>query len=377
MPDAAASPSWPRLFGGMESAPTIAARMAGKDARTNAFDTIRLFAALTVIVSHAFLLTSGTYQAEPVFWASGGQTTMGSLAVGVFFVISGLFISASFDRSPTIGNFVSKRALRIMPALVVVTILLALVAGPAITTVPLADYFADAQTWTYFRNIAFLPMAVELPGVFKTHTLSTVNESIWTLKFEVACYAIAAIVLAIGRSTRTIVWTGWIASFFIVRYWPNANGVSGAEYYIVAIARMFRYFGAGMLIYLYRDRIVLHAGLAWLLAALTVASVKTPWFIELSAVFGAYPVIAFGYLAPRWFRDLTSRGDVSYGVYIYGWPVQQMLWTIGAGLSLHWLINAALALPIAYALGWASWLLVEKPAMRAKPQLRRSQPAAA
>lgn len=345
---------------------TIGSRMDGPAARQNAFDAVRLCAALSVIASHSFLLTSGSYAQEPLYWASSGQITIGTLAVGVFFVISGMFISASFERTPSWQDFVRNRVLRIMPALIVVISLLALVVGPAVTTLPLNEYFVAKETWLYFRNILFMPMALHLPGVFQGSTLDTVNESIWTLRFEVACYVVAALALMIPKLVRPVVIVGWLASFLIVRYWPNANGVSGAEYYIVAIARMFRFFGAGMLIYLYRNRIPLDARLA--LGSLTAPLffLGTDWFVEAIAFFGSYSMIAFGYLAPEQFRKLTARGDVSYGVYIYGWPIQQLLWPIGQESAVHWLINTALAIPLAFLLGWASWIFVEKPALTLK-----------
>ncbi|HQS68477.1 MAG TPA: acyltransferase [Novosphingobium sp.] len=364
-------PSGDALIQGKAAGETIGLRMEGPAARHNSFDSLRLIAAISVIASHSFLLTSGVYDSEPLFWASGGQITIGSLAVGVFFVISGLFISASFERTRNKWDFVRNRALRIMPALIVAISVLVLVVGPIVTAVPLSSYFQSGETWLYFRNIAFLPMALHLPGVFESNTLQTVNESIWTLKFEVACYIIAAMVLLVPKLVRPVVIAGWLASFLIVRYWPNANGVSGAEYYIVAIARMFRFFGAGMLIYLYRHRIPLDGRLAWASLLLPALFINTDWFVEAAAFFGSYSVIAFGYLAPNGFRALTARGDVSYGVYIYGWPIQQLLWPVGQGSSVHWLINTALAIPLALMLGRASWLLIEKPALTLKQRKRQ------
>lgn len=348
------------------SGETIAERLNGSKARVNAFDSLRLVAALTVIWSHSYLLTSGNYDLEPLYWASSGQFTLGSLSVGVFFVISGLFISASFDRSKSVREFVRNRALRIMPALIVVIALLALVIGPILTTVPVHAYFGNVETWVFFRNIVFLPIAFHLPGVFENHTVQTVNESIWTLKFEIACYAIAALTLMVRKWTKPAVVAGWVASFLIVRYWPNANGVSGAEYYIVAIARMFRFFGAGMLMYLYSDKILLSRGLALVSALLPLAFLGTTWFVEATAFFGSYSVIAYGYLAPQRFRNLAERGDVSYGVYIYGWPIQQMLWPLVQGQTNPWLLNTLMAVPLSYAMGWVSWLLVEKPFLARK-----------
>ena len=118
--------------------------MSGPLARNNAFDSIRLMAALSVIVSHSFFITQGTYDFEPIHWLSHGQTSIGSVAVGVFFVISGLFISASFDRSRSLGNFVLKRVLRIMPAFIVVTGLVVFIMGPLVTLVPISQYFASS-----------------------------------------------------------------------------------------------------------------------------------------------------------------------------------------------------------------------------------------
>ena len=75
---------------------------------------------------------------------------------------------------------------------------------------------------------------------------------------------------------------------------------------------------------------------------------------------------------------MTERGDISYGVYVYGWPIQQLVWPIGEGQPMHWAINTAIALPLAMLAGLASWLMVEKPALHFKglPKgLQRPAPA--
>ena len=343
-------------------------------ARQNGFDSIRLLAALLVIFSHAFLLTSGNYDDEWVHMATGGQTTLGSVAVGAFFVISGLFITASFDRSVSRADFVRKRALRIMPALVVVISLTVFVLGPLLTTLPLDAYFGNRETWTYLGHMVFLPVTAFLPGVFEGNTLPTVNESIWTLKYEVICYAITFFTMMLARRARVIVLAGWIASFLIVRFWPNADFVSGFEYYIVATARMFRFFGTGMLLYLFRDRVMISPRLAWACLAITVAGTQTPVFLEICAVFGGYALIVFGFLAPAAFRQLARRGDWSYGVYVYGWPVQQVTALFIDAARDNAYVNSAISLVCALVLGWLSWTLVEHPALRFKP--RRSSPSA-
>lgn len=367
-----------RSSGVAEPRPTLGSILEGADARRNAFDTIRLLAAMSVIVSHSFLVTSGSNAIEPLYRLTAGQTSIGGLAVGVFFTISGMFIAASFDRSASAWEFVRKRALRIMPALVVVIALSALVLGPLKTALPLGEYFGARATWAYFANAAFLPNSQMLPGVFAGHTVPFVNGSIWTLKFEVMCYAFTAFVMMTGRFKSPLVLAAWVMSFVISLLFPAAEQATGAMYYVVMSAKLFRFFGAGAAMYLYRHKVPIHSGLAAAGLVLTVLATVTPWFLETAALFGSYAVIVFGYRAPAWFRQLTERGDISYGVYVYGWPIQQLVWPIGESQPMHWAINTAIALPLAMLAGLASWLLVEKPALRFKglPKgLQRPAPA--
>lgn len=356
--------------------PTLGAILEGADARRNAFDTIRLLAAMSVIVSHSFLVTSGSNAIEPLYRLTSGQTSIGGLAVGVFFTISGMFIAASFDRSSSAFEFARKRALRIMPALIVVIALSALVLGPLKTALPLGDYFGSRATWAYFANAAFLPNSQMLPGVFADHTVPFVNGSIWTLKFEVMCYAFTAFVMMTGRFKSPLVLAAWLMSFVISLLFPAAEQATGAMYYVIMSAKLFRFFGAGAVLYLYRHKVPINGGLAAAGLALTALATVSPWFLETAALFGSYTVIVFGYRAPGWFRQLTERGDISYGVYVYGWPMQQLVWPIGDGHPMHWAINTAIALPLAMLAGLGSWLLVEKPALRFKG-LQRPAPARA
>lgn len=345
-------------------APTLGGVLEGTAARRNAFDTIRLLAALSVIVSHAFLVTSGSNANEPLSLLTDGQTSIGGLSVGVFFTISGMFIAASFERSSGIGEFARKRALRIMPALVVIISLLVLVLGPLMTTLPMGEYLESRATWAYFANAFFLPNSGTLPGVFEAQNTPLVNSSIWTLKFEVLCYSFTAFVLMTGRYKRSLALAAWAMSFVISFVFSAPEQAVGAMYYVIMSAKLFRFFGAGTALYLYRHKVPINGWLALACLALTCLSVATHFFLETAAVFGSYSVIAFGYLAPDWFRRLTSRGDISYGVYVYGWPIQQLLWPVGKGHDMHWALNTGLALPLTMLAGIMSWLLIEKPALR-------------
>ena len=334
-------------------------------AQPNGFNTIRLLAALAVILSHSFSITG---VAEPLESATG-QTTLGFLAVGVFFVISGLLISESAERGP-LTAFVDRRARRLLPCLVVAVVLCAAVLGPAVTTLPLIGYAVHPDSWAFLGNAVFLPVGLGLPGVFDAHPKFGVNGSLWTLKFEVACYAVAAACSRLRPYRRAAVLLLWLASFAVSRAVPQEP--SGALFYLAGWADLFRFFGAGMVIHLWRDRLVLRAGWAWGALALVVLASATSIFVEMCATAGSYALLVFAYHCPAWFRRATRSGDVSYGVYVYAFPVQQLIYAASPRSAHEWVWNTAAAMPIALGIGAVSWAWVERPWLRRRsvgPQL--------
>lgn len=328
----------------------------------NGFDTIRLLAASAVILSHGFVLTGA---AEPLERLTGGQTTIGTLAVSAFFVISGFLIPASFDRGG-IPRYAVKRARRIMPALVVAVALCALVLGPLASSLAPGRYFTDPATWRFLGHALFLPVGYDLPGLFADNPVSAANGSLWSLKYEVACYVLVPLALMLAPLRRPLVVLGWVLSFAIARLVPE--GSAGALYHLGQLAELFRFFGAGMVLYLFAPRIPLNAGLAWLGFGIVALAALTPFFMELAALCGAYALVAFAGLSSERFRRPTARGDISYGVYVLAFPIQQLLVPASlaldtSGLSPGWLANALMALPLALAAGALSWLFVERPAL--------------
>ncbi|MCX7284556.1 MAG: acyltransferase [Novosphingobium sp.] len=342
----------------------LASRMSGNYARDNAFDAIRLIAAITVIFSHSFPISTGSNASEPLYSFSSGQTTFGGTAVAIFFVLSGLFISSSFDNTNSITTFWKKRFLRIFPGLFIACLVCMFVLGPFFTALSLFEYISQHKTWLFIKNAFFLPSDYTLPNVFTSHPQIAVNGSLWSLKFEIACYGLAVAGMSLNKFRTPLIWATWIASFYIARHNPSSEPLTGLMFLVNTGAGLFRFFGAGMLIYLHRDQVRLNRILAISVAILAVATAKTPYFVEALAILAPYPIIVFGYEAPKWFKDLAKRGDVSYGVYIYGWPIQQAVWTVGSGASTHWLINCSISIPLAILLGVISWNMVEKPALK-------------
>lgn len=317
----------------------------------NSFDWLRLLAAGMVIVHHLYPLSG---RAPAAFFA----TDYGALGVGVFFVISGYLVCGSLRRSATIGDYLRKRLLRIEPGLIVSLLVTALIFGAFATALPLKDYFASPQVWLYVaRNALLYPVDYALPGVFTANPFpAVVNGSLWTLRLEFSCYlalaGLAAFKLLRPRAVAALTILAGAALIALHLIWPpQAGWLRLAD---VAVLNGYLFLaGAGLSL---RGR-----PLPWWTLALGVPLLATPlWALGLPAV-----VLAVARApAPK------LGADLSYGLYIYAFPLQQILAAQGA-LTL-W---ASLALTAPFAA--ASWFLVEKPALRFKPGAGSTAPASA
>ncbi len=325
----------------------------------NGFNTIRLIAAIIVLFSHSFPLTGA---AEPLQMLTN-QTTFGELSVAVFFAISGYLIPMSYDRS-SLGQYAVKRTQRLLPALAVAVLVCALILGPVVTDLSVGRYFTSFGTYKFLGNAVFLPVGYDLPGVFTANPMASVNGSLWSLKFEVACYVFVVVAFVIKPWRKKAVLAAWILSFLIVQIIPEP--VSGLKYYVRQMAELFRFFGTGMILYLYADKIPVSKFYGWAALAISIAAIITPLFLICASTFGVYALFVFSYNCPEWFRDLTRKGDISYGVYVYAFPVQQLLVPVSLALAARFLVpapylNSLLSLVPVLILGALSWVLVEKP----------------
>ena len=144
---------------------------------------------------------------------------------------------------------------------------------------------------------------------------------------------------------------------------------AGALFYLERFAFLFRFYGAGMLLYALRDRVPLRADAALLSFTLVCVAPFVDLFAEAAATFGAYALVVAAYRAPTWLRALTRKGDLSYGVYLYAFPIQQLLVPISLATAMPWLTNMVLALPLTILAGTLSWVLVERRFMRRREDM--------
>jgi peptidoglycan/LPS O-acetylase OafA/YrhL len=336
--------------------------------RDNNFDLLRLMAAWAVLVSHSYALV-GHDQPLHQFGSS-----LGNVGVLVFFAVSGLLIRRSWEHDPSPRDFWAKRALRLLPALAVTALLTAFVLGPAVTAVPLSTYLASWETWLYpVRLVVMLPFGAQLPGVFDdTVYAGAVNGSLWSLPLEVLAYAGVAVMGMAGWLARRWVITSVAgASLLWAAWWePAMSDAVGSAYVLSA-------FAVGAAAYSWRDRIVLSTPAALLLLGACVVAGHGPAPLRviawtLAAVYLSYWV---AYAVPPIGRFLTRFGDTSYGLYIWAFPVQQVVVQLAGNDAHPWLV-VGIATPVVWLLALASWRLVERPALRFKPRPSSGGPTA-
>lgn len=333
----------------------------------NNFDLMRLAGAVLVLMSHAFVLT-GRAEEEPFARAMAHYADGGSLAVGMFFVISGFLIARSAERS--VGRpwaFVRARFLRIWPALAVAALVQTVLFGLVFTRLPVAVYLRDGATWAALgRALVFSP-ALGLPGVFEDNPVPlAVNGSLWTLRFEVLCYAGLLGMAVLGLLRPGWMLLGLVGAFGLVGATVAARlgWLPGelASLRVVSVLACGVNALAGAALWVFRGRVPHHWGVVAVGGVVLVAGAGgwlAPVLFQLCL---PYLVVWLGLSrvvvpVPRWYAD------VSYGVYLYAFPVEQgvVAW-LGPGIGPWGVI--LVALPVALALGVLSRWLVEGPCLR-------------
>ena len=181
--------------------PTLRDAYAAVDNRGPGFEVLRLVAASAVVMHHAMKIEHDIVRDDWLFQFSGGYTQLGLLAVSVFFALSGFLVTPGLLRSGNVIGYLGRRFMRIMPLLFTIVALTALVVGPLVSRVPLAEYYTSTATWRYFKTVTTF-LSLQLPGVTDYDGGVTINGPIWTLHFEWICYLLLAGLAAIRVLSR-------------------------------------------------------------------------------------------------------------------------------------------------------------------------------
>ncbi len=309
--------------------------------RDNNFNLIRMVAAGSVLVSHAYPLALGPGSPEPLDRILGMD--VGTLAVISFFVISGYFISQSFHRG--IIEFAVARILRIYPGLVMVLLLTVFAIGPIFTKLDISAYFSGRETFLYMpRNLSLGALQYDLPGVFEDNPYPrAINGSLWTLFYEVACYAMVAVVGILGLTASGRRFVGFLTT--------NAHQLTLP-------------FVIGMAFFQFRRRLPLRLPVLGLAIAAAILSYDKPWFHQVFVLAWSYGLFYLGFLRCEPILYYNMLGDYSYGIYIFAFPIEQMVAALCKGCAP--LALMALSVPFTLLLAVLSWHFIEEPALSQK-----------
>ena len=355
------------------------APVTAADHRSNNFDALRLIGALLVILGHGYALLARPADI-PVVLGYPLQT----IGVILFFAISGYLITASWSRTKNPLTYGLARCLRIFPALVVVVLVTALVLGPAVTVLTREQYFASPETWDYVVRNLRLDVRFQLPGVWADLPYpSAVNGSLWTLFVEFLCYLAVPFLFLFPRFVRPL--AGVVALVLALR-WAEAPPEQSPLFWGVRLrdaAGLWVFFAGGALLRLLSERF------AWFRFRTDVAVAGTALLflvhdlapglaLEVASLTIPYAVLSIGLARTPYIARTARFGDFSYGLYLWAFPVQQLvvdLWGVQ-----RMAVNLVMVVGLTLGLAVMSWHLVEKPSMRLKDLIvrrtaRRSAPA--
>ncbi|MFK7871003.1 MAG: acyltransferase family protein [Roseobacter sp.] len=308
--------------------------------RSQNLNVLRLLLAMAVIVSHAWPLALGADALEPLEQLTG--RSLGGWAVGIFFFISGVLITASAERK-TAWPFWAARARRIIPGLgvaLLVTLALAMASGSSAG-------LGQSASW-FLRALTLVSIEHRLPEAFAGNPLpEVVNGPLWSLLHEVIAYAVCAVFVWAGGARRR---KAVVALVILAGAMSLVQGFLPTR--LATFAPLFAAFSLGMAAYIWRDRLVLRSVavfLVWPLALLVPAP------LALGLV--SFGIVALALSVP----GIALKSDASYGLYIYGWPVAQMIVALQPGVGPMQL--AMLSVLATYPIALLSWHFVEQPSL--------------
>jgi len=320
--------------------------------RENNLTFIRLVLACSVIYGHSYAISrqgGGDIVAQLT-----GYAFAGGVAVDLFFIISGFLVTASIINRGSLQYLVA-RALRIYPALILNMIIVVFGIGTLSSSLDFQDYIRSDAVWSYFIGLAStVKGGFFLPGVFEGNQNAAVNGSIWSVLIEVRLYIILAILYMLGLLKSAFRFN--IVFFFgVLFFWVNpdllpefASGRTGAHVCFL--------FFVGAFLYINRQTVPVGPFLlliAFLLCAITLGTPKFE-FAYIFLVIALFVNICFG----KQFSGFERIGDLSYGVYLYGWPMQQVCVMLVPDMSP--LQNTFFSIVLSLGFAYASWNLIEK-----------------
>lgn len=353
----------------MRGSQSLEDRLIAVRRRPSGFDYMRISLALMVFLAHTIQVVGGDTVAT-VVWKGPAQPILVAI-LPMFFALSGFLVSGSLERCRTLVSFLGLRVMRIIPALAFETLISALILGPIFTSLSLGGYLSSAGFYAYLLNIVG-DVHMKLPGVFLDNIYpDTVNAQLWVLPRELKCYILLGLMFFVGlvKPTRQTLVFVILLHIATAIYFSFGVAHSGTDGLTVRGWVLILSFIAGVTLYIYRKYVPWNFPLFMVSALACTFMLSFNGGDSFSPIPIAYATVYLGLCNParNW---VINSGDYSYGIYLYGFPLQQAVAALGPWTA-HWYVNIALALPATILLAVLSWYLVEKPILRLRPHLTR------
>ena len=338
-----------------------------KKKHTNNFDFLRFLFALFVVISHSYALSGVSEENVGISKLSNGQLSFSQIGLSGFFIISGYFIFQSLQRSQSLLVYYKKRFLRIFPALVVVLCLsLILAAFVYRSDIP---FYKNVEVYTYIPyNLSLYGFQSSIQDVFDTNTFHSINGSLWTIRYEFSLY-IALSFLFFIRNKQAMVsyilcttFLGFylLYNFFLSRF----AGASFMNLLGVHVLNFGTFFIAGsVLAALQLEKLKIKKILLLITIGIFLCSIYFNYYHFLKHIILPFIILLLGFIPLKGIKDFAKLGDASYGIYIYGFPIQQaLMWYFK--MNTYTLMLYSIFLSIVF--GFLSWHIIEKRALKLK-----------
>lgn len=323
----------------------------------NNLDLIRILLASLVIVGHSkFLNGAGDFWIDPISHFFD-YTYSGAIAVKLFFFISGLVITNSYIIKNSASYFIISRVFRLIPALLFVLLITVFGFGPVLTNLTTFNYISNINTYHYILNNILFSTQYDLPGIFQYNLFANaVNGSLWSLRYEIGCYiALLCMFLILGRRNKyylnipiaLVIIDTTLPNRFIFNFLGN-----NPEIYLLPLP-----FALGCLYAINKEIIKINSFLI-LISILFYVIFKNTYLNEILLVFTCCNILLY-VCSNNYVLKLKPKYDISYGIYLWGFLVQQTLYYYFG--HIHIGLHCILALIISMMLGLITNLIIEKP----------------
>ncbi|WP_210164573.1 acyltransferase [Bradyrhizobium sp. WSM3983] len=344
---------------------TLGEKLAANAGRPTGFDYLRLALSIAIVGVHSAITSYGE-AAGAMVWQLPARPLVG-LLLPMFFALSGFLVAGSLFRTTSLVHFLGLRVIRIYPALAVEVLISALLIGPVLSSFSLRQYFSHPEFYLYLLN-ATGDIHYLLPGLFHDNPYpNIVNMQLWTVPFELGCYVALSLLAALGiRRHRWMAPLGTaflMAAYFLVRVFVKKEWAAIALVGGLPGPLLVASFLAGVSLFLYKDQLPWSRSLcigSGILSMSLVGFIPFGDFVVAPVV--AYFTVTLGVTNATKIR-LLQGADYSYGVYLYGFVLQQGLAAAFPG-AREWWINILCCVPAAVGVAALSWHVIEKPALR-------------